>query len=91
MEAKNKIPTESSINNNSNINNIHLNVNTKKPKRQSIKKKQEPNWYVKTIFGGIIALILSLGGYYLKKGMDSNSKARPTQITPGGETVQPNN
>ena len=84
-------PTETNSNINNNTNNVNVNVTVEKPKRQYIKKKSEPNWDLRTILGGIIALILSLGGYYIKKGMDSGSKARPTQITPGGEIVQPNN
>ena len=62
---------EKPTNVNTNNNNIHVNVNV--PNNTS-KKKSDPNWYVRTIVGGIIALILSVGGYYIKKNLDEKSR-----------------
>lgn len=90
MESTKRSSSDSSIKNN-NFNNITLNVTQEKSKRQYTKKKSEPNWYIRTILGGIIALILSLGAYYLKKNIDDDSKSGLIEITPGGKTVQPNN
>jgi len=62
------------VNNNVNNNNIKVEVNVPSHTENSSKKKPEPNWYVRTILGGIIALILSIGGYYIKRNLDGKSK-----------------
>lgn len=90
METNKKLNTDSSINN-SNTNNITLNVTPEKPKRQYTKKKQEPNWYTRTILGGIIALVLSLCAYYIKSAMDEKADPNSNNITPEKSLVQPNN
>jgi hypothetical protein len=86
--ATKKEPINSNIN--KNINNVNVNVDVHQHKKTS-DKGEEPNWYIRTILGGIIALVLTLGGYYAKKNLDYKSKANSTEITPGGELVQPNN
>ncbi len=73
MATKNT-PTDSNINTNNNTNNVNVNVKVHQPKRAATKKKPEPNWYARTIIGGIIALVLSLCGYYLKNNMDKDKE-----------------
>lgn len=64
MESTKKSNSDSSINN-TNTNNITLNVTHEKPKRQYTKKKNEPNWYKRTIVGAIITVIVTLIIYYV--------------------------
>lgn len=72
--AKKTTPETSSNNRNNNTNNVNVNVNVEHPRPNSEKKKEDPNWYTRTILGGIIALILGIGGYYIKKNLDDKSK-----------------
>jgi len=83
MEKK-EIPT----NVNNHTNQVNVNVNIPPRKRNPNKKKASPNWYVKTILGGSIALILSIGGYYIKKNMDQKSKGNNTAIDPNGQPIE---
>ncbi len=81
--AKKTTPETSSNNRNNNTNNntnnVNVNVNVEHPRSNPEKKKEDPNWYTRTILGGIIALILSIGGYYIKKHLDDKGK-RSTDI-----------
>lgn len=72
MAAK-STPTNNNVNTNNNT--VKVNVNIKHPKTKPSQKKSNPNWYMKTILGGIIALALSLGFYFIKKNLDSKSGA----------------
>ena len=65
-------------NTNNNTNNVSVKVDMKQPVEKSSQKKSTPNWYVRTIIGGVIGLALSLCGYYLKKNMDDKPKAGGT-------------
>lgn len=78
-------PTESNVNNNHNTNNINLNVNIPHTEQATNKEKSEPNWWTRTVIGGIIALILSLCGYYLKNNMDKDK----VHSTTGDPVVNP--
>jgi hypothetical protein len=86
MAPKEK-PTEvnpiSNVNNNTNS----FIVNLPSRKRSTAKKKSEPNWYTRTIVGGIIALFLSIGGYYIKKNLDEKSK-NSTIVVPNGQPLE---
>ena len=72
--AKKTTPDTTSNNRNSNTNNVNVNVNVEHPRPNSENKKEDPNWYTRTILGGIIALILGIGGYYIKKNLDDKGK-----------------
>ena len=81
METEKKI-----TNTNTNTNNINVNVNVEHPQTKSSKKESKPNWYMRAILGGLIALALSLLGFYLKNKMgDDKSKASTTME----QNVQP--
>lgn len=71
-----KTTPETALNNNrnNNTNNINVNVNVDHPRPSTEKKREDPNWYTRTILGGIIALILGIGGYYIKKNLDDKGK-----------------
>lgn len=77
MAAK-STPTNNNVNTNNNTNNVNVNVNIKHPKKKLSQKKTNPNWYTRTVLGGIIALALSFGLYFLKKNLDSKSGATTT-------------
>lgn len=64
------------INNNYNTN--HVKVSFAHPPEKASKKKNNPNWYTRAIVGGIIALVLSLCGYLVKKNLDQKSGASTT-------------
>ncbi|TND10180.1 MAG: hypothetical protein FD123_428 [Bacteroidetes bacterium] len=72
--------TNSNINTNNNTNNINLNVKVEQPKpdrRSPSPPKKKPNWVVKTIVIGIIGLVLSLLGVYLKRTLDGGHGSVP--------------
>jgi hypothetical protein len=83
MATKDK-PTN--LNTNNNTSNVNVNVKVEGPKRQSPKKKSS-NWLPKAVIGGIIALLLSAGGYYIKKSMDDKG-ANSGTVSPNGKPVE---
>jgi hypothetical protein len=89
VKKSTSVPVNNNINNNTN--NVNLKVNITQPKerteKKSVKKTNEPDWYKRTIIGGIIGLILSLCGYYIKKGMDEKSGINEGQVIQS--TIQP--
>lgn len=66
---------------NSNTNNVNVKVNIEHPKEKINQKSSEPNWYKRTIISGVIGLILSLCGYYIKKNMNEETNDNPTEVT----------
>ncbi|MES2285437.1 MAG: hypothetical protein V4547_07090 [Bacteroidota bacterium] len=76
--ATKSTPSNNNVNTNNNTNNVNVNVNVKHPETKSSQKKSNPNWYTRTILGGIIALALSLCLYLIKKNLDAKSGATTT-------------
>ncbi len=76
--AKKIDPINNNVNNNTN--NVNVNVHVPRSKKATAKKKEQPNWYTRTIVGGAIALILSLCGYLVKKNMDDKSNGNSNGI-----------
>jgi hypothetical protein len=74
MPAKEK-PTNVNTNTNNNTNNVNVKVNVERPKKAIAKKTSSLSWLKKTIIGGIIALLLSVTGYYIKKQLDNKGGA----------------
>lgn len=85
-----KHTTEESKNINTNTNNININI--EHPKRKSTRttkprNKPNPSWYTKIIVGGIITLILSLCGYYIKGNKGVGNNDNPASL-PSGELIE---
>jgi hypothetical protein len=81
MPTKNK-PANVNTNHNVNNNTNNITINVPPQEGSSDKKKSEPNWYIRTILGGIITLALSIGGYYIKKNMDEKGKGDASSSQP---------
>ena len=74
-------PPATNVNNNTNNNtnnvNVHVKVeHPKAPRKAASNKKEKPNWWTRTLIGGIIALILSVAGYYATNGWGKVHNAR---------------
>lgn len=78
--ATKSTPSNNNVNRNNNTNNVNVHVNIKHPKTKLSQKKSNPDWYTRTIIGGIIALVLSLCGYYAKKNLDAKRGPGTTSI-----------
>jgi hypothetical protein len=81
------------IEKNSNVNTNNSNINIKvdaRPKRTYTKKKSEPNWYARTIIGGIIALLLSIAGYYIKNNLNNGGSKTNAEPVNSSNQIQPN-
>jgi hypothetical protein len=68
--APKKQPEIPVVNTNQNTNTNTINVNVKvdhaKPKSRPIVSKRKPNWVIRAVVIGIVGLLLSLTGYYIK-------------------------
>jgi hypothetical protein len=84
--AKKTNDPAANANNNNNSNNVNVNVNVS-PARRSYNRKPKNNWLVKAIVGGIIALAVSVIGYYLT-GKGETGKA--AFVGNGASAVSPN-
>ena len=68
-------PTKGSTNNNTNNVNVHVNVEQPTPKvEQPVRKKEEPNWLLRLIVGGIITFIVSISVYYVTQNKGGKRK-----------------
>lgn len=65
--------TENNINNNvnNNVNNVTVQVQFEQPKKKVVKKKKEPTFYKKWIFGIIGSIIVAVSIPYVKAGISS--------------------
>ncbi len=80
-------PTNVNTNNNNNTIDIKIDA---RPKRAYTKKKSNPNWYTRTIIGGIIALLLSIAGYYIKSSLDNDGSKTNVEPINSSNQIQPN-
>lgn len=71
--------TNSNVNTNNNTNNVNVNVKLEqpKPRRAPQPKKKQTNWVTKAIVLGVIGLVLSILGYYLKNLLDGGHGSIP--------------
>ena len=60
---------------NTNTNTVNVKVEYPKPRRTTTPKSKKPNWVLKTTIVGIIGLVLSLIGFYIKKQIDEKEPA----------------
>ena len=97
METRTKIEdrnTNKNINTNTNkninTNNLNIKVEVEHKQNSDALKKSGPNWYIRTILGGLIALALSLCGYYVKNNSYGKSKVS-TSIEQNSHPIKPNN
>lgn len=68
-----------------NINNI-VNFNASKPQRRSASKKvPKTSWLNKAIIGGVIALLVSLAGFYIKSSLSKDNNMR---VTPNSTMIE---
>ncbi len=68
-----------------NINNI-INVNAPQPQRRTGSKKvPKTSWLNKAIIGGVIALIVSLAGFYIKSSLSKGSNMR---VSPNSTMIE---
>ena len=86
MAAKNS-PTN--VNTNNNTSNVDIKIDAR-PKRVYLKKKSKPNWYTRTIIGGIIALLLSIAGYYFKNITDNGGSKTKAESVNSSNQIKPN-
>lgn len=64
--------SKTNSNTNNNTNTIKVNVTNSSPNK-TMKKQSKSNWWIKTIIGSIIALLLSLFGYYFSNSIDKDN------------------
>jgi hypothetical protein len=84
--------TNSNINTNNNTNHVNVNVKLEQPKKttkSNIQAKSKPNWVVKTIVVGLIGVLLSILGIYLKNRL-SDASGRPAEIENGMQPISGN-
>ena len=78
--------TNHNVNTNNNTN--HINVKVEYPKKRApSKKKDKPNWILKAVVVGVVGLVLSLVGYYVKKQIDEKEKPAVHYPAVSGEHV----
>lgn len=88
MATKN---TSQNNNVNNNNNHVNVNVNIEHPSKQIEKTKNEPNWYARTIIGGIISVIVALAIYYGQQNMNNHKNPIQNDLPPVTGTKQTKN
>lgn len=92
MAKKETVTTNTNINSNTNVNNNtnNIHVHVKQPRKSSQKKENEPNWLKRIIVTGIITTLLSVGGYYLKKKIDTKNGNVNSEViaTPNSQPLE---
>lgn len=82
MAKKDTASTNANIKIDGSHNNIHVGHN-----QPSEKKEKKPHWLKRIVIGGIVTTLLSVGGYYLKKQIDSKNSVDPTHRQSGTPPV----
>jgi hypothetical protein len=82
--AKTNTPTDNNVNTNNNVNNntnhVNVNVHVPRARKPSAKKEVKSNGYNKLIVGGIITLVVSVSGFYIKQRIDLKNSVNQTVI-----------